>query len=89
MLFEEGFNKAGVRMFLHPQNMNDVLKTRSVTWFHVPDDFSCVDHYSIQLGSIINEPNVNRVEVTKEPLLWGCRRQIGRASCRERVYSNV
>ncbi|XP_066336708.1 uncharacterized protein [Miscanthus floridulus] len=74
MLFEEGFNKAGVRMFLRLQNMNDVLKTRSVTWFHVPDDSSCDDHYSIQLGSIINEPNVNRVEVTKEPLLWGCRR---------------
>ncbi|CAO2140944.1 unnamed protein product [Urochloa humidicola] len=33
------------------------------------------DHHSIQLGSsIIDEPNVNRVEVTKEPWSWGRRR---------------
>ncbi|KAG0528851.1 hypothetical protein BDA96_05G048200 [Sorghum bicolor] len=82
MLFEEGFNKAGVRMFSHPENMNDVLETRSVTWFHVPDDTSCDDHYSIQLGSIINEPNVNRVLVTKEPLSWGCcRHRSHKARC--------
>ncbi|CAD6258083.1 unnamed protein product [Miscanthus lutarioriparius] len=68
-LFEEGFNKAGVRMFSRPQNMNDVLETRSVTWFHVPDDSSCDDHYSIQLGSIINEPNVNRVEFKRNDVL--------------------
>ncbi|CAN6374192.1 unnamed protein product [Urochloa humidicola] len=32
----------------------------------------CEDHHSSQLGSsIIDEPNVNRVEVTKEPWSWG------------------
>ncbi|XP_062181813.1 ASI1-immunoprecipitated protein 2-like [Phragmites australis] len=35
-------------------------------------EFRCDDHHSIQLGSsIINGPNVNRVELTKELWSWG------------------
>jgi len=38
-------------------------------------NWRCDDHHSIQLGSsIIDEPNVNRVEVTEELWSWGHRR---------------
>ncbi|CAN6362337.1 unnamed protein product [Urochloa humidicola] len=47
----------------------------------------CEDHHSIQLGSsIIDEPNVSKVEVTKEPWSWGCRRHRSHKARRHRNW---